>query len=147
MPWFSTVPLRVADPPSGWITNQAAPALFAPFTVTAESSAPYRTPRANETCCMRESLLGSAVMCSGNGPAGGGTTMLRQHPTPSGVEIVPSARHWPSGKSPAFCVEAGGTAYSCVFTVVAVSFTFGEEVLRDEVFETSHSTSSSNAPS
>ena len=69
------------------------PALVAPPTVTAVSSAPHSLPFAKYTCCMRESLLSIVFSTLGNGPPD--AKKFLQHP-------VLSDRHWPRGESPGF---------------------------------------------
>src|SRR6266852_6064328 len=58
---------------------------------------------------MRESLLSMRFSVLAKGPPL--TKKKFQQPAPKGVASVLSARHWPSGKSPAFWSDLGGTPY------------------------------------
>src|SRR3954467_8645437 len=140
MPWVTTS----ADVPLGCSTKNATPACLAPFTLAAVSSAAKSLPLAYQTSCMRESLLGGLVSGLENGPPA--VKKKRQQPVPNGVEIELSARHWPSGKGPAFWDELEGTAYVCVLTVPVLRFTAGLAPFSDCVFVSCQLTSSLKAP-
>src|SRR3954452_5060302 len=73
--------------------------------------------------------------------AGSLTNRNCQQPGPNGVAIVVSLMHWPSGKSPAFCSDFGGIAYSPTVSVSWLSASDGELELSDDVFVSAQTSS------
>src|ERR1700730_18118714 len=125
----SALPDRGRD--SGRTMYQPMPALVAPPTVTAVSSAPYNWPLAYVTCCIRVSLLSSSAATSGLNGSGPPTTTAAQ---------ASSLRHCASGTEPGFWLAAGGNEY--VFTRTRLSFNrrSGRDVLSDSVLVRLHVT-------
>src|SRR6476619_3760930 len=65
--------------------------------------------------------------------AGSPTNRFCQQPGPNGVDMVVSLMHWPSGKSPAFWLALGGTAYRPTVSVVLERLSAGLALLSDLV--------------
>ena len=71
--------------------------------------APQSVPFVYQVCCILESSESGVEMTSSC--AGSSTKRSCQHPGPKTVGVVVSLMHCPSGKSPGFWSDLGGTTY------------------------------------
>ncbi len=111
----------------GLTMNHSMPALVEPARLNPVSRAPHSFPLAKVTCIIRlspESGVEITSLC-----AGSATNKNCQHPGPNGVGMVVSLMHWPSGKSPAFWFDLGGTLYDPTGRVVCDSERAGVAVI------------------
>src|SRR5205085_428222 len=113
------------------------PALVAPPTVTAVSSAPQSLPCAKVTCCMRESLLSRRS-----------SLLFWREAAPIKRRQAASAMQSRRGRLVlTFWSERGGTPYFATVTALALSTGAATALLTERVFDTVQTTRSVEVPS